>query len=233
MRWLLTRSFAVLGGSIAGTAVAWAIASGSAAAEPVLDDLGLDSHAARAVDVVEETAGRVADVLPGKQKAVDAVRASRPLQVPLAHRTPSLGLPQATQAQLPAVLPEQSEQNTVAQALNAAGADDVGNEVAATIEAPDPDGASRARSPRTASGNGPLGGTGGAPIAHAPASVPPAPVNPAAAASGCSAGSSLLPALVGQYPAGDAFAGVPAVVASAAECGRTNTAGEQPGTSPD
>lgn len=230
MRWLLTRSFAVLGGSIAGTAVAWAIGAGSAAAEVSLDDLGLEPHATTAVDVLQNTADtgtRVVDVLPARAEAVDAVRASEPLQVPFG--TPSLGLPQATQVDLP---PLSEQADDIAQAT--AGVTDVGNEVVATTDVPAPDGASRARSQRTTSGvDGPLGGAGDAPLVHAPASVPPPPAPPGAAASGCPAGSSLLPALIGLLSAADAANGVPAVVDSGADCGRPNSTGAQPGVSPD
>lgn len=238
MRWLLTRSFAVLGGSIAGTAVAWAIGAGSAAAESVsLDDLGLEPHTTAAVlgnpvlQGTADTASRVVDVLPAREAAADAVRTGEPLQVPFG--TPSLGLPQATQVELPP-LSEQAEDT--AQAVTA-GVTDVGNEVVATTDVPAPDGASRARSQRTTSGDnapaGPLGGAGDAPLVHAPASVPPPPAPPGAAASGCPAGSSLLPALIGLVTAADAASGVPAVVDSGADCGRPNTTGAQPGVSPD
>lgn len=242
MRLLLTRTFVVLGGSIAGTAVAWAIGAGSAAAESVsLDDLGLGPYAEAAqatAPVLESlvrqdtagTASRVVDVLPARAEAVDAVRASEPLQVPFGYRPPSLGLPQATQVELPA-LPGLAEDT--AQAFPA-GVNNVGNEVVATTDVPAPDGASRARSQRTTSGvDGPLGGAGDAPLVHAPASVPPPPAPPGAAASGCPAGSSLLPALIGLVTAADAASGVPAVVATGADCGRPNTTGAQPGISPD
>lgn len=220
----------MLGGTIAGTAVAWAVSTATASAEEAeLDDIGQRAASILEVgrDVGGDVAGTVREVtgaLPAAEKAVDAVRSAKTLHVPVAQRPAS---PEPA-----AVVPRQSEQDTVSR-VTQARAIDVGEEVAAADDGPAPDGVVSTRSPRTTSGtDGPQGGTGDAPTAYDPASVPLVSPPPAAAASGCPAGSSPLPALIGLHVPGDVVAAGQALVRTS-ECGRPDTTGAQPGTSPD
>lgn len=224
----------MLGGTIVGTAVAWAVSTATASADQVqVDDLG--QRAASILEVGRDVGGDVAgtvrevtDALPAAEKAVDAVRSAKTLRVPAAQRPASLGL-----LSTDAVVPGKSEQDAVSW-VSQARTIDVGEEVAAADDGPAPDGAVRVRSPRTTSGtDGPQGGTGDAPAAYDPASVPPVLSPPVAAASGCPAGSSLFPALIGLHAPGDVVAGGQALLVRTSECGRPDTTGAQPGTSPD
>lgn len=232
MAWLLTRGFVVLGGAVAGTAVAWAVAAGSASAgETPSGPLGLGQHAAATLEVVDDAAEAVAGVLPAKAQAadaVDAVRAAEPLRLSQSTGT--------AQQLLPAQRP-QDEETAPPKPAQLADAQNTATEVAAAAarDALAPDGASTARLPRTTSGdsNGPLSDPDDAPPAHAPASVPPLPAPSAAASSAGLAGSSLLPALLGQLAAGELLNAGDAVVVPAADGGRPDTTGAQPGTEPD
>lgn len=245
MRWLLTRGFVVLGGSIALTAVAWAIAAGSAAAEssPV-DGLGIGADTVSvAVDTVGEAASRVTDALPGEhgRETVHAIRtkSTEPLQVPLSQQQPSCDTELLDCAG--GVVGTESEAPTaIADALGpwlggSGQAPSAATEVdaATMLDALFPGSASMPWSPRTTSGlAGLLGGTGDAP-AHSPASVPPLQAPSVAAASGYAAGSSPLPALVGLPAAHDVVGAGNGEAVRPAHGGRPNTAGAQPGTEPD
>lgn len=225
----------MLGGSVAGTAVAWAVASGSASADEGLGALDLERHAADAVRVVEDTAKRVTGSLPGKQQAADALDAVRSHESLRLSQQP-VSLPTGDAAgTATGVVDAVAGSSEPPAAVDLAAVENVATEVAATAlrAVPAPDGTPTAASPRATSGvDGPQGGADGAPVAHSPASVPPVP-SPAAAASGCAAGSSLFPALVGQHTFGDTTGRVLAVVVPTSECGRPDTTGSQPGTSPD
>lgn len=225
----------MLGGSVAGTAVAWVVASGSASADEGLGPLDLQQHAAAAVRVVEDTTERVTGSLSGKSaEAIDSVRSHESLRL-----AQPVSLPDADAAGVVDTVAGIGQTESESPAVTAvAAAENVATEVAATAVRGvlAPDGTPTAASPRATSGvDVPQGGTDGAPLAHAPASVPPVPAVPlpTAAASGCAAGSSLFPALIGPY-VGGGTTGVPlAIVVPASECGQPNTAGSQPGTSPD
>lgn len=223
----------MLGGSVAGTAVAWAIASGTASADDDLGlDLGIGQRATGAVQVVQDTVDSVTDAVPGKQRATEAIDAMRSPSFQLAQRPLSLPGTDAAEGVVNAI---GSDEESAESPAAVAAAQKVATEVAAMAVrvVPAPDGTDSALSPRAASGvDGPEGGADDVPPAHSPAPAPPVPA-PVAAAGGCAAGSSLFPALIGQFPMGDFAGGVPARVVTAAECGRPDTTGSQPGTSPD
>ena len=237
---LVARACAVLGGTIMATGLAWAIAAGSASAaeqaeeprSPVSGAVTEVIEAGRAL--VTETVGRATQRVPGARRAVEAMRTTEPMLVAEPARQ---GGPAATPRQQgtrdnvrPTATVDQLPDRAQHQRADING----GDEVAATGEDSDFPGASRAESLRTTSGTDGRAASRAddAPSAHDPASAP-SPVCPVATASGCSAGSSLMPAFVGHIPDGSVPCGSQPRVVAVPPCGRPDTTGAQPGTSPD
>lgn len=229
----LARACAVLGGTIATSAVAWAIASGSASADEQLDRTPLRvSDAVNEVveagrDVVTAAASRTNRGLTEAHQAVEEeVRAAQqPVKV-------SPVEPQAPQPRQQADDRRQASDRQPDRAPRTRADLNDSAEVATTTQDASEE-ESDAWSLRTTSGSdGSAGSADDAPGAHDPASAP-APTCPAAAASGCSAGSSLMPAFVGVFPQSAVADGGRGPAVTVAFVGRPVSTGDQPGTSPD
>lgn len=247
-RRLLSRGFAVLGGSVAGTAVAWAIAAGTAAA----DELSLDSRltsvaASESSDVLADVTSTLAresslDALDGVLGSL-RTRSAAPLRMNLSQDgaacaahvlecAGSVGGEQAAAGSADAwdetsVAAEQP--HTVPARTLTAAHEVVATEVRESVR--QEAGHVPARQLRTTSGpDEPAEGTGDA-SAHTPAPVPLAATAPAA--SGCATGSSLMSTFASQLCEFDALGAGSSEVILPDDAGRPNTTGAQPGVAPD
>lgn len=239
----------MLGGSVAGTAVAWAIAAGTAAA----DELSLDSHltsvaASESSDVLADVTSTLnpESSLDSLDEMLDALRtrSAAPLRMNLSQDGPvcaahvldcasSVG---GAQTAAGSATDAWDEMNVVAERPHTVPAPSLttAHEVVAT-EARESvrqkAGYVPARQLRTTSGlDEPAEGTGDA-SAHTPAPVPLAATAPVA--SGCATGSSLMSTFASQFCEFDALGAGSSEVVLPDDAGRPNTTGAQPGVAPD
>lgn len=248
-RWLLSRGLAALGGTAATTAAAWALASGSAAAEPTLVD-GIEQDVTQFASTVINEASGYAERVPQARVEETIAASAKSLRINLTRQqscTDSLvdcagaivdDVDQVGAASHSAVTrsadittypyqPSNSETELYSRSPRS------DKEVAADVarESLGPVAHSPAPHLRTTSGmNQPTDGTGDV-SPHSPAPVPV--TAPTAAAGGAAPGSSLLPQVIGHASNADVRHGAVRVVAVPVDAGRPTIAGSQPGTAPD
>lgn len=238
----------MFGGAVAGTAVAWAIAAGTAAA----DELSLDSRLTSVA--ASESSDVLADVTSSltRESSLDSLdemlgslhtRSAAPLRMNLPHNGPGCAVDV-----LQCASSVDGEQAVVGSA-DARDEASVGGERPHTVPAPSLTTAHEvvatevresvrqkagyvpARQLRTTSGlDEPAEGTGDA-YAHTPAPV--LLVATAPAASGCATGSSLMSTFASQLCEFDALGAGSSEVVLPDDAGRPNTTGAQPGVAPD
>lgn len=255
-RWLLSRGIAALGGTAATTAAAWALASGSAAAEPVLVN-GIEQDVTQFATTVINEASGYAERMPEAQvdetlaaltaASAESLRANltRQQQEPCTDSivdcasafvdnvdhvgaTTHSAVSRSADINTHPYHPSNSEAELYSRSPRS------DEEVAAATarESLGPVAHSPAPQLRTTSGmNQPTDGTGDA-SPHTPAPVPV--TAPTAAAGGAAVpGSSLFPQVIGHASNADVRHGAVRVVAVPVDAGRPTIAGSQPGTAPD
>ncbi|WP_156899169.1 hypothetical protein [Thermocrispum agreste] len=247
---VLVRACAVLGGTIAGTAVAWALASGTASAEddrvvepsmPVTDAVHVVEHGG---DRLTEAADRVAPRLSGADQVVTEVAAPHQVGVPAVQPAEAMAIESLVPDRFP--LPDTVQWSADhSRDVSELGADRAGTHRADSdrAEVADPtrqadDTATSGTKLQSAPGTDVPEDRTGEQAVHHPESVPAVPSSPvtscpAAATCGGSAGHLSMLAFVGTIPAATTYHGDHVLVVTNTPHGRTVSTGDQPGTSPD